>query len=163
MTIRNYHASLKLDLDMESAWIIWLILCAAFIIAEIFTASFFAGPIGFSCLVAAILAHLEFSGTIQLLAFSITSIVLIVAIRPIWIRMLDGDDPDLISGPGAYIGETGQVIETVDSAKGTGRIRLGSESWVAISEKNIIIEAGARATVVRMDGTKAVISVSENP
>ena len=43
------------------------------------------------------------------------------------------------------------------------RIRLGSESWVAISEKNIIIEAGARATVVRMDGTKAVISVSENP
>ena len=77
--------------------------------------------------------------------------------------MLDGDDPDLISGPDAYVGETGQVIETVDSAKGTGRIRLGSESWVAVSEKNIVIESGTRATVVRMDGTKAVISVSENP
>ena len=63
----------------------------------------------------------------------------------------------------AYVGETGEVIETVDTAKGTGRIRLGSENWVAISDKNIIIESGTRATVVRMDGTKAVISVSENP
>lgn len=147
---------------MESAWVIWLILCAAFIIAEIFTASFFAGPIGFSCLVSAVLAHLEFSGTVQLLAFSITSIILIVAIRPIWLRMLDGDDPDLISGPDAYVGESGEVIETVDSAKGTGRIRLGGESWTAISDKNIIIEQGTRATVVKMDGIKAVISVSEN-
>ena len=148
---------------MESAWIIWLILCAAFIIAEIFTASFFAGPIGFSCLVAAVLAHFKFSGTVQLLSFSITSIILLVAIRPIWLRMLDGDDPDLLSGPDAYVGETGEVIETVDTAKGTGRIRLGSENWVAISDKNIIIESGTRATVVRMDGTKVVISVSENP
>jgi len=148
---------------MESAWVIWLILSAVFIIAEIFTASFFAGPVGFSCLVAAVLAHFEFSGTVQLLSFSVTSIVLLIAIRPIWLRMLDGGEPDLISGPEAYVGETGEVIETVDAAKGTGRIRLGSENWVAISDKNIIIETGARATVVRMDGTKAVISVSENP
>ena len=86
---------------MESPWLIWLILSAVFIIAEIFTASFFAGPVGFSCLVAAVLAHFEFSGTVQLLSFCATSIVLLIAIRPIWLRMHDGDEPDLISGPDA--------------------------------------------------------------
>ena len=41
------------------AWVIWIIVGAIFVIAEIFSASFFAGPIGFGCIVAAILAELD--------------------------------------------------------------------------------------------------------
>ena len=147
-------------MNPEHYWVIWLILCAVFIVAEIFTASFFAGPIGLGCLVAAIMAKVGFEGGGQLLSFSLTSVVLLLALRPIWLRMMEGKK--IASGVDAYIGKQGRVTETVDSQVGTGRIQLGGESWVAISERNVIIDEGSQATVVRIEGAKAIVSVSEN-
>ncbi len=149
-------------MDPESYWIIWLIICAVFIIAEIFTASFFAGPIGLGCLVAAIMAKIGFKGGGQFLSFSLTSVVLLLALRPIWLRMMEGKSENIASGVDAYVGKQGRVTETVDSQAGTGRIQLGGESWVAISERTVIIEEGSQATVVRIEGAKAIVSVSEN-
>ena len=51
----------------------------------------------------------------------------------------------------------------VDSQAGTGRIKIGGENWRAVSDKNIVIEEESLATVVRIEGSKAVVSVSENP
>ncbi|HBU59078.1 MAG TPA: NfeD family protein, partial [Verrucomicrobiales bacterium] len=65
------------------AWVIWIIVGAIFVIAEIFSASFFAGPIGFGCIVAAILAEQEASAAVQFTSFSITTVVMLLAIRPI--------------------------------------------------------------------------------
>ncbi len=149
-------------MNPEHYWVIWLILCAVFIVAEIFTASFFAGPIGLGCLVAAIMAYLKFEGGGQLLSFSLTSVVLLLALRPIWLRMMEGKSENIASGVDAYVGKQGRVTETVDSQAGTGRIQLGGESWVAISERNVIIDEGSQATVVRIEGAKAIVSVSEN-
>ena len=150
-------------METESYWIIWIILCAAFIIAEIFTASFFAGPMGLGCLVASILAKIEIGTAGQLLGFSVTSVVLLLAIRPIWLRMMESKTDDKVSGIDAYIGKQGRITEIVDPQIGTGRIQIGGENWVAISDKNITLEEGSQATVVRIEGTKAIVSVSENP
>ena len=106
------------------------------------------------------MAYLKFEGGGQLLSFSLTSVVLLLALRPIWLRMMEGKK--IASGVDAYIGKQGRVTETVDSQVGTGRIQLGGESWVAISERNVIIDEGSQATVVRIEGAKAIVSVSEN-
>jgi membrane protein implicated in regulation of membrane protease activity len=98
----------------------------------------------------------------QLLSFSITSVVLMLALRPIWLRMREGKGKNIAGGVDAYMGKQGRVTETVDSQAGTGRIQIGGESWVAISERNIIIDEGSQATVVRIEGAKAIVSVSEN-
>ena len=56
----------------------------------------------------------------------------------------------------------GTITETVDPDTDKGRIKIGSESWRAISDKNITIEEGSRVTVLRVEGSKAIVSVSEN-
>ena len=145
------------------AWVIWIIVGAIFVIAEIFSASFFAGPIGFGCIVAAILAEQEASGAVQFASFSITTVVMLLAIRPIVLKMLQNKSDEQVSGIETYVGKQGRITETIDPQSGTGRIRIGSESWRAISDKNIIIEEESLATVVRIEGSKAVVSVSENP
>ena len=145
------------------AWVIWIIVGAIFVIAEIFSASFFAGPIGFGCIVAAILAEQEASAAVQFASFSITTVVMLLAIRPIVLKMLQNKSDEQVSGIETYVGKQGRITETVDPQSGTGRIRIGSESWRAISDKNIIIEEESLATVVRIEGSKAVVSVSENP
>tara|TARA_Y100000588_G_C14167110_1_gene887422 strand:- start:438 stop:881 length:444 start_codon:yes stop_codon:yes gene_type:complete len=145
------------------AWVIWIIVGAIFVIAEIFSASFFAGPIGFGCIVAAILAEQEASAAVQFASFSITTVVMLLAIRPIVLKMLQNKPDEQVSGIETYVGKQGRITETVDPQSGTGRIKIGSESWRAISDKNIIIEEESLATVVRIEGSKAVVSVSENP
>tara|TARA_B100001029_G_scaffold89776_1_gene73699 strand:+ start:426 stop:869 length:444 start_codon:yes stop_codon:yes gene_type:complete len=145
------------------AWVIWIIVGAIFVIAEIFSASFFAGPIGFGCIVAAILAEQEASAAVQFASFSITTVVMLLAIRPIVLKMLQNKPDEQVSGIETYVGKQGRITETVDPQAGTGRIKIGSESWRAISDKNIIIEEESLATVVRIEGSKAVVSVSENP
>ena len=145
------------------AWVIWIIVGAIFVIAEIFSASFFAGPIGFGCIVAAILAEQAASTAVQFASFSITTVIMLLAIRPIVLKMLQNKPDEQVSGIETYVGKQGRITETVDPQSGTGRIKIGSESWRAISDKNIIIEEESLATVVRIEGSKAVVSVSENP
>ena len=151
-------------MDPESYWVIWLVLCAGFVVAEIFTASFFAGPVGIGCLVAAVVAKLKGDGGDQFLAFSITSVALLLALRPIWMRMMEkkAGEESIASGSDAYIGKQGRITETVDPKEGTGRIQIGGENWVAVSDRNIAIEEGTHATVVRIEGAKAIVCVSEN-
>ena len=145
------------------AWVIWIIVGAIFVIAEIFSASFFAGPIGFGCIVAAILAEQEASAAVQFASFSITTVVMLLAIRPVVMKMMHGESDEQVSGIETYVGRQGRITETVDSQAGTGRIKIGGESWRAVSDKNIVIEEKSLATVVRIEGSKAVVSVSENP
>jgi membrane protein implicated in regulation of membrane protease activity len=144
-------------------WLVWIIIGAALILAEIFSASFFAGPIGLGCLIAAIMAKAGFSVSWQLMIFGSSSILLLLIVRPIWKKMMDNNPKDLESGVDRYEGRPGTITETVDPDSGEGRVKIGGESWRAISDKNIVIETGSRVTVLRVEGTKAVVSVSENP
>jgi membrane protein implicated in regulation of membrane protease activity len=148
---------------MEKGWLIWIIIGAIFIVAEIFSVSFFAGPIGLACLVAALINFAGADTTWQLVGFSVTSVGLLLAVRPIWKRMMEDRAGQEVSGIDTYVGRQGKITETVDTQAETGRIKIGGESWRAVPDKNIIIEEGTLATVIRIEGSKAVVSVSENP
>jgi len=145
-------------------WYLWLILCAILIIGEIFSASFFAGPLGVGCLVAALIADAKGGMAEQMLGFSVTSVVLLLALRPVLMRMRERKSREAApTGIDIYVGKQGRITEKVDAAAGTGRIKIGGESWSAVSDVGIVIEEDSQATVVRIDGTKAIVSVSENP
>ena len=70
---------------------------------------------------------------------------------------------ELESGVERYEGQPGTITETIDSNSGQGRVKIGGEFWRAVSDKNIVIEEGSRVTVLRVEGSKAVVSISENP
>ena len=145
-------------------WEVWLILCAILIVGEIFTASFFAGPLGAGCLVAALIANAEGGTAMQFFGFSVTSVVLLLALRPLLMRLRENKTNDeSITGIKIYIGKQGRITEKVDAATGTGRIQIGGENWIAVSDVDIVIEEESQATVIRIEGTKAIVSVRENP
>ena len=145
-------------------WEVWLILCAILIVGEIFSASFFAGPLGLGCLVAALISNADGSTAMQFLGFSVTSVVLLLALRPMLMRLRENkSSDDSITGIEIYIGKQGRITEKVDAAVGTGRIKIGGENWAAVSDVGIVIEEDSQATVIRIEGTKAIVSVSENP
>ena len=89
---------------MEKGWLIWIIIGAIFIVAEIFSVSFFAGPIGLACLVAALINFTGASATWQLVGFSVTSVGLLLAVRPLWKRMMASRADQEVSGIDTYIG-----------------------------------------------------------
>ncbi len=144
-------------------WYVWLILCAVLIVGEIFTASFFAGPLGLGCLVASLISKAGGEVAIQFLGFSVTSVVLLLALRPALMRMRENKVDGGETGIDIYIGKQGRITEKVDAQAGTGRIQIGGENWAAVSDVGIIIEEESQATVIRIEGTKAIVSVSENP
>ena len=144
-------------------WTLWLTLCAILVIGEIFSASFFAGPLGLGCLVAALIANAGGSSAMQFLGFSVTSVVLLLALRPILMRLRENKTTDETTGIDIYIGKQGRITEKVDANAGTGRIQIGGENWAAVSDVGIVIEEDSQATVIRIEGTKAIVSVSENP
>jgi len=144
-------------------WGVWLSLCASLIVGEIFTASFFAGPLGMGCLVASLISKAGGSMAIQFLGFSVTSVVLLLALRPVLMRMRENKADTGTTGIDIYIGKQGRITERVDAAAGTGRIQIGGENWSAVSDVGIVIEEDSQVTVVRIEGTKAIVSVSENP
>ena len=77
--------------------------------------------------------------------------------------MMENRADQEVSGIDTYVGRQGKITETVDTQSETGRIKIGGESWRAVPDKSIIIEEGTMATVIRIEGSKAVVSVSENP
>ena len=68
----------------------------------------------------------------------------------------------IANGADAYVGKQGRITEKVNTQAGTGRIQIGGENWKAVSDVGIIIEEDSQATVIRIEGAKAIVSVSEN-
>ena len=59
------------------------------------------------------------------------------------------------------IGEKEVVIEDVDAAHGTGRVRLKGVDWMAISETGSVIPADTVVTVLRVEGSKLFVYPAE--
>ena len=136
-----------------SFWV-WVILAAAFLIAEIFTAGFFMLPFAAGAVVAFVLALLDVEPAIVLAVFLATSVLVLVVIQRLVRR---GDQRTVPVGANRFVGRRVLVLERVDRVAGTGRVRLDTESWRATTDGDPI-EPGAEALVVEMRGTRLVVA-----
>jgi membrane protein implicated in regulation of membrane protease activity len=75
---------------MSQAWVIWLIIAAIFVVAEVLTSGFFLLWFGVGALAAAIMAMLGVSSlAAQTLVFLAVSVALVVASRTIFEKFFD--------------------------------------------------------------------------
>ena len=139
-------------------WWIWMALAAIFIIAEIFTASFFILWFGIGAAVAGVLALLELGPGWQWGSFVIVSGVLLVISRKFAERFTKEQPPGI--GADRFIGKEGIVQEEIDNIKDTGRVRMDKEVWRAESESGEVISQGTRVTVTRLDGVHLIVKPS---
>jgi membrane protein implicated in regulation of membrane protease activity len=59
----------------------------------------------------------------------------------------------------ALIGQRGIVIEKIDYAASTGRVKLGGEEWRAVTEDESSIDVGDRVVVHKIIGNRVIVKV----
>lgn len=129
--------------------LIWLILGAILIIAEMVTPSFFLIWFGIGGLVAAGAAYLHATATIQWIVFLASSAILVLCSR-LFARQVTPGPPASRHNVDEYTGETGVVVQKIDSRANTGVIRVKREEWRADAAE--VIEEGALVEVVGSEG-----------
>ena len=141
-------------LDVPS-WALWLSAGAFLIVAEIFTGTFFLVCFGIAALVSAGAAASGLSVSVQWLACALASGVLVLYARPIFDR--GDEEPPRKAGVDRNLGETGVVLETIDPAAGSGRIKVLHDEWRAQSIDGEVIEETARVIVEEVRGTHLLV------
>ncbi len=146
---------------MTYAWIIWLILAAIFIGAEVLTPGFFLLWFGIGALVAMILALLGVSSlAVQLISFLIVSVALLIASRTIFEKYLVRYSPgtQLKSGVEMMIGQVGTVVEGSRGALNEGAVKVYGSVWTALpceGEKPLV--EGEKVSVERIEGNTVYV------
>lgn len=136
-------------------WIAWLLLAAAFGVAEFFTLTLAFGLLAAAAVVAAVVAGLGAGLLLQILAFAVTGAAGLLIVRPIARRhMLN--PPMSREGSDALVGRSAVVLKEVTADHGL--VKLAGEEWTARAlDETQVIPAGATVDVMEIDGATAVV------
>ena len=135
-------------------WHAWIIAGIALLIAEIFTPGFVVACFGVACFPAALLAWFGLELKLQIAAFSVSTLVVLFGIRPLFIRYSRSAADKARTNIDALIGKTGLVTERIDPTTRKGRVSVSGDDWWAFSADEKLIEPGVKVAVVGVDGTK---------
>jgi membrane protein implicated in regulation of membrane protease activity len=147
----------------QLAWILWIVLGVALIIAEIFTFGFVLFCFGIGALAAALVGVLGFGFTLQFLVFAIVSIVLTVTSRTIFAKYFSHDDRNAIKmGMDALPGQIGTVTLASKGALQEAAVKVYGSTWTAfpVDDKTPLIE-GEKVEVVRVQGSSIYVQKIE--
>lgn len=137
-------------------WAIWLVLCGIFLIIEIFTISFlFLWP-GVGAFLAFVANVLGFNISVQIIVFSISTILLILFTKPIVKKLFKSNDKVSLNNK-TVIGKNGIVLKAINNLDSVGQIKVGGEIWSAVSKDDTVIEEGSNVIVDSIDGVKLLV------
>ncbi len=138
-----------------STWIMWMILAAIFLVAEMFTAGFFILWFGIGAAAAGLAALAGLGSALQLLVFIVVSLVLFALSRRIGSKLTKEQPPGI--GADRFRGLEAVVTEEIDNFHNRGRVRVAGEEWRAESADGDIIPAETRVYVRDVSGTRLIV------
>ena len=137
-------------------WVWWMIAAGVLAIGEIFTLSFFLGPVSVAAVAAAIAALVGLGLGIQWVVFIAVSLASLAVLRPIAQRHLTSP-AKIRTGTAALVGTRATVLERVDGDG--GQVKIGGEIWSArCYDEDEVLEPGARVDVMEIRGATALVS-----
>lgn len=155
-------------MDGSWLWILWTILAAILIVAEIFSSGFVLLWFGIGALAAAFANLIGVHNLgIQFLIFAAVSIGLTAASRTIFVnyfsREKTGDS--LRTGVDALPGKIGTVVSSSKGALNEGAVKVFGSTWTAYpAVGEAPLEAGERVCVESVEGASIFVRrVSEAP
>jgi membrane protein implicated in regulation of membrane protease activity len=143
----------------QLAWIAWLILGVALIVAEVFTLGFFLLWFGIGAILAGLVGLAGGGLFLQFLVFAITSVALTAMSRTIFARYFQHDDKNAMkSGVDALPGKVGIVVEASRGAMNQGAVKVFGSTWTAypIDGENELSE-GEKVEVVEVRGSSIFV------
>lgn len=143
------------DMDQEVWRWVWLALSATLIVGEVLTAGFFLLPFAIGAAVAAALAWLDLGLGIQWAAFLVAGVASFI-----WLQRFAVDDEQPPVGANRFQDKTAVVLQEINEHTGSGRVRMGTEEWRAVSQGEVIPE-GAVVRIVDVTGARLVVEPAE--
>jgi membrane protein implicated in regulation of membrane protease activity len=144
----------------QIAWIIWLIVGVALIVAEIFTLGFVLFWFGIGALAAAFAGFLGLGIGWQFLVFAVISIALTAMSRTIFLKYLPlGDDENNVkTGMDALPGKVGTVTSPSKGALLEAAVKVYGSTWTAypIDGESELVE-GEKVEVVQIKGSSIYV------
>jgi len=140
-------------------WLIWFLSAIVLVVAEMFTPGFWLACLAVGCVAAGLVGLIPFAGlTLETVAFAATSLASMIGLRPIMLRRFQlGPGAGVRTGVDALLGKRGVVLERIDPVSRLGRVKVEGEDWRGVSVDDTPIEAGARVTIIQVDGTTLVV------
>ena len=142
-------------------WILWVILGAVLIVAEVFTSGFVLLWFGIGALAAGLAGLLGVHSIIlQFLIFTVVSIGLTVASRTIFVNYFSREKSggDLKSGVDSLPGKVGTVVSSSRGALNEGAVKVYGSTWTAYpADGEEPLEAGDRVEVTKVQGASIYV------
>ena len=142
-------------------WVLWFILGAILIVAEIFTAGFVLLWFGVGALAAAFAALVGVESlALQFLIFATVSIGLTAASRTIFVNYFSHEKPEdaLKSGVDSLPGKIGTVVSSSRGALQEGAVKVYGSTWTAYpAAGEDPLEAGERVVVESIQGASIYV------
>lgn len=144
---------------MDNAYIyVWLGLIVVLVGIEAATVSlttiWFAG----GALMALILALFKLPLLVQIAAFLVVSIIMIIFTRPVAVKYLKvGAQKTNVD---ALIGATGLVTVDISEYK-PGQVKVKGQVWTAVSKSGESIPADTEVAVLAIEGVKLIVKASD--
>jgi len=134
-------------------WHIWIILAVLLFILEIITPAFLAASIAVGCVFAGVISSMDFGIKIQLLSFSLGTLLSFFGVRPFILKYGHNKNGDLKTNVDALVGKIGKVTITIDNAQNQGRVIVEGDDWKAETENNEILYAGEKVEILKVNST----------
>ncbi|MBE5821384.1 MAG: NfeD family protein [Clostridiales bacterium] len=139
---------------MES-WLLWLIIAGSMVLLECMTAGFLVIWFAVGALFAMVASLFIESLAIQIGIFAVVSSVLILLTKPLVKKFIQKEDEK----PNVYtvIGKTALVTKDIDTDKGTGQVKVDSDTWSAKDIDNGNIAMGTKVEILKVEGVKVIV------
>ena len=144
-------------MDKTTAVVVWIVAALALFGIEATTVSFVALYFGVGALASALVAAVGGGLALQLLVFSLVSVLTLLATRR-WVSRSLTRVPVARSNVNSLVGRRGVVTHAITAAAGRGQIRVGTEFWSArpYIESGDIPE-GETVEVLSIEGVTALV------
>ena len=142
-------------------WILWCILGAVLIVAEIFTSGFVLLWFGIGALAAAFIGLIGIESlAIQFAVFALVSVGLTAASRTIFVKYFSREETgdSLRMGVDALPGKIGTVVSSSRGAMQEGAVKVFGSTWTAYpAPGEEPLEAGERVCVESIEGASIFV------
>ena len=141
-----------MDYILSNMWQMWVAFAIVCLILELTAGDFFILCFSVGAVFAAISAAIGLNGYVQLVVFTLFTLISLFWVRPFAKRYLHKGGDARVSNADALIGRQGRVVETV-KAGGYGRVQIDGDIWKAITSSETDIPEGKNVTVIGREST----------
>lgn len=138
-------------------WQFWLIAAGVFFVCEMLTVGFLIFWLGIGSILAMIVSFFTDNLIIQTAVFVVSSGLLLFLTKPFVEKFVTKKEKKVNTNVYSLIGKIGIVTEEINPLLGTGQIKVGTETWSAISNDESIIAKDSEIEILEIKGVKAVV------